>query len=216
MQVREVRWHHTGWRVGNWACHEACPTVRLKSGVLCDWGTLGSHLHLTGAWPGESHCDGRREMCALENVGVEPTVTAVGPVSCVSTTRCRAWEGAPGLSLSRLCLQGSYSQTKSLLGDHAGNLHLDSMVSELQLEVSETAVECLSKVLALMQGGEQEPLAESPDNGGYTTADLDFKSGQKVQFSKVDVKLEHITLFFLSSTVGEWQVIPVPFHCIYV
>ncbi|XP_055513699.1 bridge-like lipid transfer protein family member 2 isoform X1 [Leucoraja erinacea] len=202
MQVREVRWHHTGWRVGNWACHEACPTVRLKSGVLCDWGTLGSHLHLTGAWPGESHCDGRREMCALENVGVEPTVTAVGPVSCVSTTRCRAWEGAPGLSLSRLCLQGSYSQTKSLLGDHAGNLHLDSMVSELQLEVSETAVECLSKVLALMQGGEQEPLAESPDNGGYTTADLDFKSGQKVQFSKVDVKLEHITLFFLSSTVG--------------
>ncbi|XP_051891846.1 protein KIAA0100-like isoform X2 [Pristis pectinata] len=108
------------------------------------------------------------------------------------------------LVVDTMNMQGSYSQAQSHSGEYANSLHLDGTVSELQVEVSETAVECLSKVLSLMQGGRKARLEESPIIREYDSVhqDLDFNSGARVHLSKVNVKLEDVSLFFLSSTAG--------------
>ncbi|XP_059829672.1 bridge-like lipid transfer protein family member 2 isoform X1 [Hypanus sabinus] len=101
-------------------------------------------------------------------------------------------------------LQGSYSQAPSLTSEYTNTLHLDGTVSELQVEIVETAVQCLSKVLSLIQGGQEAPSKENPViiECDSMHEDLVFNSEPKVRFSRVNVKLEDITLFFLSSTAG--------------
>ncbi|XP_078063101.1 bridge-like lipid transfer protein family member 2 isoform X1 [Mustelus asterias] len=107
------------------------------------------------------------------------------------------------LFLESLSLQGSYSQAQSFTGDFATTLNLDGTMSELQVELSDAAVECLSKVLSLTHGnwgqdqGERlkiEPVSED--------VELDPHTGSEVNLYKINIKLEDIALFFLSSVTG--------------
>ncbi|XP_067866880.1 LOW QUALITY PROTEIN: bridge-like lipid transfer protein family member 2 [Heterodontus francisci] len=107
------------------------------------------------------------------------------------------------LVVDSLNLQGSYSQTQSFTGDYANTVNLDGTVSELQVEISDTAMECLSKVLSLIHGDRKQHLEERLESErSSVNLDSDFHGGSEVHLCKINVKLEDITLFFLSSTAG--------------
>ncbi|XP_041053496.1 protein KIAA0100-like isoform X1 [Carcharodon carcharias] len=105
--------------------------------------------------------------------------------------------------MESLNLQGSYSQAQSLTGDFANTLTLDGTVSELQVEISDTAVECLSKVLSLIHGYREQHLGEKLEIEPMSVnLDLDSQGGSEVHLNKIKIKLEDITLCFLSSITG--------------
>ncbi|XP_072326063.1 bridge-like lipid transfer protein family member 2 isoform X2 [Scyliorhinus torazame] len=116
-------------------------------------------------------------------------------------TSTHVWGDA--LVLQSLNLQGSYSQAQSFTGDFANTLNMDGTVNELQVEVSEAAVECLSKVLSLIHGDWEQRVEETleiePISEGV---DLDTPAASEVHLCKINVKLEDIALFFLSSVTG--------------
>ncbi|XP_067864625.1 bridge-like lipid transfer protein family member 2 [Heptranchias perlo] len=107
------------------------------------------------------------------------------------------------LVVDSLNLQGSYSQALSISGAYSKTLYLDGTVNGLQVEISDAAVGCLSKVLSLIHGDqnehsrerlEMEPLELVPLESDYI--------GPEVKLWKIDVKLDNLNLFFLSITAG--------------
>ncbi|XP_058019903.1 bridge-like lipid transfer protein family member 2 [Ahaetulla prasina] len=92
-------------------------------------------------------------------------------------------------------LQGSYNQPLGTSSTHADTLFLDCTLRGLQLESSDACADCLSRLLLLLQPrepGSQEPLGELPPALGEEFGVL----------WKVDLKVEDVNLFTLSSLAG--------------
>uniref|UniRef100_F6PFS8 Bridge-like lipid transfer protein family member 2 n=1 Tax=Ornithorhynchus anatinus TaxID=9258 RepID=F6PFS8_ORNAN len=100
------------------------------------------------------------------------------------------------LILDSFTLQGSYNQPLGLSSTQSDTLFLDCTIRGLQVEASDTCAECLSRILSVMgpQPGEP-PLPTGPSPG----------EGQALLW-KVDLKVEDVNLFTLSSLVGASEV----------
>lgn len=93
-------------------------------------------------------------------------------------------------------LQGSYNQPLGTSSTHADTLFLDCTLRGLQVESSDTCSECLSRVLLLLQPRgieDKECLEELPPSLGEELGIL----------WKVDLKVEDVNLFTLSTLAGE-------------
>ncbi|GCC17324.1 hypothetical protein chiPu_0020532, partial [Chiloscyllium punctatum] len=107
------------------------------------------------------------------------------------------------LVLESLTLQGSFSQAQSFIGDFANAVNLDGTLSQLQVEISDTAVECLSKVLSLILEERKKHQKEMLETDSIpVNQDSDSRGGSDMYLCKLNVKLEAIALFFLSSSAG--------------
>ncbi|XP_043574028.1 protein KIAA0100-like [Chiloscyllium plagiosum] len=107
------------------------------------------------------------------------------------------------LVLESLTLQGSFSQAQSFIGDFANAVNLDGTLSQLQVEISDTAVECLSKVLSLiLEERKKHQRAMLEIDSIPVNQDSDSHGGSDMYLCKINVKLEAIGLFFLSSSAG--------------
>ncbi|XP_060704384.1 bridge-like lipid transfer protein family member 2 isoform X2 [Hemiscyllium ocellatum] len=107
------------------------------------------------------------------------------------------------LVLESLTLQGSFSQAQSFIGDFANAVNLDGTLSQLQVEISDTAVECLSKVLSLILEERKKHQREMLEIDSIpVNQDSDSRGGSDMYLCKINVKLENIALFFLSSSAG--------------
>ncbi|XP_038614966.1 protein KIAA0100 homolog isoform X2 [Tachyglossus aculeatus] len=101
------------------------------------------------------------------------------------------------LILDSFTLQGSYNQPLGLSSTQADTLFLDCTIRGLQVEASDTCAECLSRILAVAgpRPGEPPPLPAGPSPA----------EGQALLW-KVDLKVEDVNLFTLSSLVGASEV----------
>nr|XP_048680323.1 protein KIAA0100 homolog isoform X1 [Caretta caretta] len=102
------------------------------------------------------------------------------------------------LILDSFNLQGSYNQPLGMSSAQADTLFLDCTIQGLQVESSDTCTKCLSRVLSLLHPGASpaEPLVEPAPSLGESTGLL----------WKVDLKVEDVNLFTLSSLVGSLEV----------
>lgn len=92
--------------------------------------------------------------------------------------------------------QGSYNQPLGTSSTHADTLFLDCTLRGLQLESSDACADCLSRFLLLLRPqdpGPQDCLEELPPALGEEFGVL----------WKVDLKVEDVNLFTLSSLAGE-------------
>ncbi|XP_068945900.1 bridge-like lipid transfer protein family member 2 isoform X2 [Petaurus breviceps papuanus] len=100
------------------------------------------------------------------------------------------------LVLDSFTLQGSYNQPLGLSSTQSDTLFLDCTIRGLQLEASDTCAECLSRILSLL----------GPWSGKPTPArELPFGE-PPVLLWKVDLKVEDMNLFTLSSLVGASEI----------
>uniref|UniRef100_A0A670Z656 Bridge-like lipid transfer protein family member 2 n=1 Tax=Pseudonaja textilis TaxID=8673 RepID=A0A670Z656_PSETE len=93
-------------------------------------------------------------------------------------------------------LQGSYNQPLGTSSTHADTLFLDCTLRGLQLESSDACTDCLSRLLLLLRPqdpGPPGPLEEPPPTLGEEFGVL----------WKVDLKVEDVNLFTLSSLAGK-------------
>uniref|UniRef100_A0A8C0GPD0 Bridge-like lipid transfer protein family member 2 n=1 Tax=Chelonoidis abingdonii TaxID=106734 RepID=A0A8C0GPD0_CHEAB len=102
------------------------------------------------------------------------------------------------LILDSFNLQGSYNQPLGMSSAQADTLFLDCTIQGLQVESSDTCTKCLSRVLSLLHPGASQ-------------AELPVKPAPSVEESagllwKVDLKVEDVNLFTLSSLVGALEV----------
>ncbi|CAM5164364.1 unnamed protein product [Eretmochelys imbricata] len=102
------------------------------------------------------------------------------------------------LILDSFNLQGSYNQPLGMSSAQADTLFLDCTIQGLQVESSDTCTKCLSRVLSLLHPGASpaEPLVEPAPSLGESAGLL----------WKVDLKVEDVNLFTLSSLVGSLEV----------
>ncbi|XP_067422042.1 bridge-like lipid transfer protein family member 2 isoform X1 [Emydura macquarii macquarii] len=102
------------------------------------------------------------------------------------------------LILDSFNLQGSYNQPLGMSSAQADTLFLDCTVQGLQVESSDTCTECLSRVLALLHPeASQAELPAGPAPSPGESPGLLWK---------VDLKVEDVNLFTLSSLVGASEV----------
>ncbi|XP_061460928.1 bridge-like lipid transfer protein family member 2 [Rhineura floridana] len=100
------------------------------------------------------------------------------------------------LILDSFSLQGSYNQPLGTSGTHADTLFLDCTLRGLQVESSETCSECLSRVLSLLCPWSHVEAKECLKEEGEELGVL----------WKVDLKVEDVNLFTLSSLAGATEV----------
>ncbi|KAM4700309.1 bridge-like lipid transfer protein family member 2 isoform 2-T2 [Discoglossus pictus] len=109
------------------------------------------------------------------------------------------------LVLDSFTLQGSYNQSLGVGIVQADTLFIESTVQGLQVEFSDTCAECLSRVLSLLPTTRKHPVPAS--QGQLSSTSLYVESGVKPALLwKVDVRVEEVNLFTLSSLVGASQV----------
>ncbi|XP_013922665.1 PREDICTED: protein KIAA0100-like, partial [Thamnophis sirtalis] len=96
-------------------------------------------------------------------------------------------------------LQGSYNQPLGTSSTHADTLFLDCTLRGLQLESSDACADCLSRLLLLLQP--QEPLPPGPPEELPPTLGEEFGV-----LWKVDLKVEDVNLFTLSSLAGATEL----------
>uniref|UniRef100_A0A7N4P6H7 Bridge-like lipid transfer protein family member 2 n=1 Tax=Sarcophilus harrisii TaxID=9305 RepID=A0A7N4P6H7_SARHA len=100
------------------------------------------------------------------------------------------------LVLDSFTLQGSYNQPLGLSSTQSDTLFLDCTIRGLQVEASDTCAECLSRILSLLGPWSRKP-----------TPPREFPSGEPpVLLWKVDLKVEDMNLFTLSSLVGASEI----------
>ncbi|XP_051848259.1 bridge-like lipid transfer protein family member 2 [Antechinus flavipes] len=100
------------------------------------------------------------------------------------------------LVLDSFTLQGSYNQPLGLSSTQSDTLFLDCTIRGLQVEASDTCAECLSRILSLLGPWSRKP-----------TPPREFPSGESpVLLWKVDLKVEDMNLFTLSSLVGASEI----------
>ncbi|XP_074869814.1 bridge-like lipid transfer protein family member 2 isoform X2 [Carettochelys insculpta] len=102
------------------------------------------------------------------------------------------------LILDSFNLQGSYNQPLGMSSAQVDTLFLECTIQGLQVESSDTCTECLSRVLTLLHPGSGQ--AEAP---GEPAAAPGESAGL---LWKVDLKVEDVNLFTLSSLVGASEV----------
>ncbi|XP_027718336.1 protein KIAA0100 homolog [Vombatus ursinus] len=100
------------------------------------------------------------------------------------------------LVLDSFTLQGSYNQPLGLSSTQSDTLFLDCTIRGLQVEASDTCAECLSRILSLLGLWSRKP---APPR------ELPFGESP-VPLWKVDLKVEDMNLFTLSSLVGASEV----------
>ncbi|CAH2220004.1 Hypothetical predicted protein [Pelobates cultripes] len=107
--------------------------------------------------------------------------------------------------LDSFSLQGSYN--KSLGGGimQADTLFIESTVQGLQVEFSDTCVECLSRVLSLLPNQPKYPVPSS-QNALAVTSPFGEPCSKLAVLWRVDVRVEEVNLFTLSTMVGASQV----------
>ncbi|XP_075760621.1 bridge-like lipid transfer protein family member 2 [Pelodiscus sinensis] len=98
------------------------------------------------------------------------------------------------LILDSFSLQGSYNQPLGTSSAQADTLFLDCTIQGLQVESSDTCTQCLSRVLTLLHPGASQ--AEPPAEPAASPAE------SMGLLWKVDLKVEDVNLFRLSSLVG--------------
>ncbi|XP_069471435.1 bridge-like lipid transfer protein family member 2 isoform X2 [Ambystoma mexicanum] len=106
------------------------------------------------------------------------------------------------LNLNTFNIQGSFNQPLIIGSTQADTLFIDCTIQGLQLESSDTATECLSRVLSLGCQNRRKPQPELQ----MPSAEQDHHHGDP-SFSlgllwKVDLRAEDVNLFTLSSLVG--------------
>ncbi|XP_068387800.1 bridge-like lipid transfer protein family member 2 isoform X3 [Eschrichtius robustus] len=100
------------------------------------------------------------------------------------------------LVLDSFTLQGSYNQPLGLSSTQSDTLFLDCTIRGLQVEVSDTCAQCLSRILSLM--GPQS---------GKSAVSRESSFGESVSLLwKVDLKVEDMNLFTLSALVGASEI----------
>ncbi|XP_044528771.1 protein KIAA0100 homolog isoform X1 [Gracilinanus agilis] len=100
------------------------------------------------------------------------------------------------LVLDSFTLQGSYNQPLGLSSTQSDTLFLDCTIRGLQVEASDTCAECLSRILSVLAPWSQKPALPR-----------ELPSGESpVLLWKVDLKVEDMNLFTLSSLVGASEV----------
>ncbi|XP_075445376.1 bridge-like lipid transfer protein family member 2 isoform X2 [Ascaphus truei] len=110
------------------------------------------------------------------------------------------------LVLDSFSLQGSYNQS---LGEgimQADTLFIESTVQGLQVECSDTCAECLSRVLSLLPAVPRYPVLASQDLPAVTSLPCGEPGTKPPLLWKVDIRVEEVNLFTLSSLVGASQV----------
>ncbi|XP_053131385.1 bridge-like lipid transfer protein family member 2 isoform X2 [Hemicordylus capensis] len=106
------------------------------------------------------------------------------------------------LILDSFNLQGSYNQPLGTSSTHADTLFLDCTLRGLQVESSDTCVECLSRIL-LLRPRSTEP-QECPGEEAPPPP-LSLGEGLGVLW-KVDLKVEDVNLFTLCTLAGATEV----------
>uniref|UniRef100_A0A8C5MXP2 Bridge-like lipid transfer protein family member 2 n=1 Tax=Leptobrachium leishanense TaxID=445787 RepID=A0A8C5MXP2_9ANUR len=107
--------------------------------------------------------------------------------------------------LDSFSLQGSYN--KSLGGGimQADTLFVESTVQGLQVELSETCVECLSRLLGLLPNKPKYPI--SPSQNTLPAPSPVSESNSKLALLwRADIRVEEVNLFTLSTLVGASKV----------
>ncbi|XP_043857335.1 protein KIAA0100 homolog isoform X2 [Dromiciops gliroides] len=100
------------------------------------------------------------------------------------------------LVLDSFTLQGSYNQPLGLSSTQSDTLFLDCTIRGLQVEASDTCAECLARILSLVGSWSGKPVPPR-----------ELPSGEcPVLLWKVDLKVEDMNLFTLSSLVGASEV----------
>ncbi|DAA19020.1 TPA: hypothetical protein BOS_18607 [Bos taurus] len=100
------------------------------------------------------------------------------------------------LVLDSFTLQGSYNQPLGLSSTQSDTLFLDCTIRGLQVEVSDTCAQCLSRIFSLM--GPQS---------GKSAVSRESSFGESVSLLwKVDLKVEDMNLFTLSALVGASEI----------
>ncbi|XP_078536235.1 bridge-like lipid transfer protein family member 2 [Lissotriton helveticus] len=106
------------------------------------------------------------------------------------------------LILNTFNLQGSYNQPLDTCSTQADTLFMDCTIQGLQLESSDAATECLSRILSIVyrhprESGQkvQIPLSDPMHPPGE-------RSPSQALLWKVDLRVEDVNLFTLSSIVG--------------
>ncbi|XP_053222317.1 bridge-like lipid transfer protein family member 2 isoform X1 [Podarcis raffonei] len=101
------------------------------------------------------------------------------------------------LILDSFNLQGSYNQPLGTSSTHADTLFLDCTLRGLQVESSDTCSECLSRVLSLWRPQRMEETLGCPEE------EEALSIGEELGVLwKVDLKVEDVNLFTLSSLAG--------------
>ncbi|XP_069082287.1 bridge-like lipid transfer protein family member 2 isoform X2 [Pleurodeles waltl] len=106
------------------------------------------------------------------------------------------------LILSTFNLQGSYNQPLGVCSTQANTLFMDCTIQGLQLESSDAATECLSRILAIgyLQPRDSGEKARMPSSDPMHPAGE--RSPSQALLWKVDLRVEDVNLFTLSSLVG--------------
>ncbi|XP_036622430.1 protein KIAA0100 homolog isoform X2 [Trichosurus vulpecula] len=100
------------------------------------------------------------------------------------------------LVLDSFTLQGSYNQPLGISSTQSDTLFLDCTIRGLQVEASDTCAECLSRILSLLGAWSRKPALPR-----------ELPSGESpVLLWKVDLKVEDMNLFTLSSLVGASEI----------
>ncbi|XP_074045153.1 bridge-like lipid transfer protein family member 2 isoform X4 [Macrotis lagotis] len=100
------------------------------------------------------------------------------------------------LVLDSFTLQGSYNQPLGLSSTQSDTLFLDCTIRGLQVETSDTCAECLSRIMSMLGPWSQK-----------STPPRELPSGESPMLLwKVDLKVEDMNLFTLSSLVGASEV----------
>ncbi|XP_029466864.1 protein KIAA0100 homolog isoform X2 [Rhinatrema bivittatum] len=105
------------------------------------------------------------------------------------------------LILDSFSLQGSYNQSLDRCSIQPDTVFLDSTIRGLQMELSDTCTECLARVLTLVK---QQPVdgALASQEPVWQQAPCGDTAGMPVLLWKVDVNVEDVNLFTLSSVIG--------------
>ncbi|KAE8622197.1 hypothetical protein XENTR_v10005139 [Xenopus tropicalis] len=109
------------------------------------------------------------------------------------------------LVLDSFSLQGSYNQSLGVGIVNEDSVFIESSVQGLQLECSDTCAECLSRVLSLLPTVPKFPAPSLKEPLPHMSPSEDQGNKQGLLW-KVDVRIEEVNLFTLSSLVGASQV----------
>ncbi|XP_030077940.1 bridge-like lipid transfer protein family member 2 isoform X1 [Microcaecilia unicolor] len=101
------------------------------------------------------------------------------------------------LILDTFNLQGSYNQSLDRCSTQPDTLFLDGTIQGLQVEISDTCTECLAKILSLVQRQQNEGAFAQQEPMWWQAP-----QGMSLLLWKVDINVEDVNLFTLSSLIG--------------
>ncbi|KAG8450808.1 hypothetical protein GDO86_003178 [Hymenochirus boettgeri] len=109
------------------------------------------------------------------------------------------------LVLDSFSLQGSYNQSVGVGIMNEDSIFIESTVQGFQLECSDTCAECLSRVLSLLPALPKLPMP-SPKQPLSPSSPLEDHGSKLGLLWKMDLRVEEVNLFTVSSLVGASQV----------